>query len=245
MNSEEWPIKQLAAALGSWTELRHDTILYTKESYSDSQSALAGLGKGTPEPPPPPPPRGYVEPVPDVYRILRQAVEAVSQKVQTLGYPEDKAFAGDLTRFAGDLGTLEKLSKKELAGEALTDAEYAFIENIGYAFHLSRSGLPHHRDVVEEFRDPMDDLMAVVADVHTDPNTRQVLEEAVGAPWTLYMVCPVDGKATVCLGAVYGYYEFKQPMSNRLTDEDWRKMLADGKTPAPASWLGRYVVKGN
>lgn len=245
MKCEEWLLKQLTAALGSWTELRHDTILYTKESYTSAQSAMAGLAKNGREPPPPPPPRGYVEPVPDVYRALRQGVEAVSQRIQTLRYPEDKAFVGDLTRFAGHLQTLETLSRKELAGEVLTDAEYAFIENIGAAFRLPESGLPHYRDVVEEFRGVTDDAMPVAADVHTEANTRLVLEEAVGAPWTLYMVCPVDGSPTVCLGVVYGYYEFKQPMSNRLTAEAWRKMLTEEKTPAPPSWLSRYVVKGN
>ena len=36
----------LAAALGTWTELKHDTILYSKQAYSMAQCAMAGLAKG-------------------------------------------------------------------------------------------------------------------------------------------------------------------------------------------------------
>ena len=79
--------------------------------------------------------------------------------------------------------------------------------------------------------------MPIVADVHTDVNSGMALEEAVGPPLTLYMVCPVDGKPTVCLGAVYSYYEFKQPMSQRLTDEEWRKMLFVNWQPARPDWI--------
>ena len=39
--------------------------------------------------------------------------------------------------------------------------------------------------------------MAVIADVHTDSNSEQVLEEAVGNPYHLYVIVPVDGVLTL------------------------------------------------
>ena len=243
MQCSEWALKQLSAALGSWTELRHDTILYTKQSYTASQMALAGVGKGGRQPPPPPPPRGYVEPVPEVYRAIRLAVEALLNRIETLNYPEDKALTGNLRRFSEHLQTLEEISLKELRGEKLAEKDYQFIRNIGGAFRLPEYGFAHHRDVTERFRTVMDDAMPIVADVHTDTNTQMVLEEAVGLPWVLYMICPVDNDLTVCKGAVYSYYEFKQPMSERLTDEEWRKMLREDKAPDSPPWMSRYVVK--
>ncbi len=39
-----------------------------------------------------------------------------------------------------------------------------------------------------------DKSMAVVADVHTDVNTGQVLEEGVGNPYHLFVLVPVEGK---------------------------------------------------
>ena len=50
MQSPAWLDKQLNTALGSWAELKHDTILYAKQVYAE-------MGAGPP-PPPPLPPRG-------------------------------------------------------------------------------------------------------------------------------------------------------------------------------------------
>jgi hypothetical protein len=89
----------------------------------------------------------------------------------------------------------------------------------------------------------MDDDMCIVADVFTDPNSRTALEEAVGCPMELYMVCPVDGEPTVCIGAVYSYYEFKRPITERMTDEEWRRMLEEYKNPSLPTWMDAYVVQ--
>lgn len=243
MRTHEWSLKQLATALGSWTELKHDAILYTKQPYAAMQMALAGATKGGPAPPPPPPPRGYVEPVPHVYAAVGAGVEALLERIETLDYPEDTALTGGLRTFAGHLRTLEAIAKKELAGGALTDAEFRFIEHIGQAFRVPELGFPHHRDVTEPFRTEMDDLMPIVADVFTDPNSKMVLEQAIGRPMALYMVCPVDGEPTVCVGAVYSYYEFKRPLAHRLTDDEWRKMLKERQAPALPKWTDEYIVR--
>ena len=58
MRTEAWQKKELNAALSSWTELRHDTILYAKQSYTPITTGL------------PPQVTGYVEPVPEFYGRL-------------------------------------------------------------------------------------------------------------------------------------------------------------------------------
>ncbi|MEA1925191.1 MAG: DUF3160 domain-containing protein, partial [Candidatus Altiarchaeota archaeon] len=42
-------------------------------------------------------------------------------------------------------------------------------------------------------------------------------------------------------GPVMSYYEFKHPMSDRLTDENWREMLETGKPEEP-QWYGNYGI---
>ena len=84
----------------------------------------------------------------------------------------------------------------------------------------------------------MDDTykkMAVVADVHTDSSSGQVLEVGVGMPKEIFMFVSDRNGARVCIGYVYSYYEFKAPMSARMTDEEWR-----GKVYNPA---GRDYLK--
>ncbi|MHC4574215.1 MAG: DUF3160 domain-containing protein [Planctomycetota bacterium] len=84
--------------------------------------------------------------------------------------------------------------------------------------------------------------MPIVADVFTEVNSSQVLEQAVGRPAEIFVIASVDGKDKVCLGAVYSYYEFKQPMSERLTDEEWRSMLMNGKQPPLPEWTRDFAV---
>ncbi len=59
MKSEAWVDKGLNTSLGSWTELRHDTILYAKQSYTREVSMP--LEQDT---------HGYVEPDPELYGRL-------------------------------------------------------------------------------------------------------------------------------------------------------------------------------
>ena len=69
-----------------------------------------------------------------------------------------------------------------------------------------------------------------------------VLEEAVGyvdllvAAWK-----SPDGNIYIGGGPELSYYEFKQPMGNRLTDEAWRELL---KTDPPAAppWTSSYTT---
>jgi len=53
----------------------------------------------------------------------------------------------------------------------------------------------------------------------------------------------MDGEATVCIGAVYSYYEFKQQMDKRLTDEEWRELIKQNKKPKQAEWIKSYLVR--
>lgn len=81
----------------------------------------------------------------------------------------------------------------------------------------------------------------VVADVHTDGNTRHVLEEGVGKiDWVLVVRRTVDGPLVASLGPIFTYHEFAHPMADRLTDEAWRALLM-AEPPARSDWvLGLY-----
>ena len=63
----------------------------------------------------------------------------------------------------------------------------------------------------------------IVVDIHTEPNSQLVVEEGSGLPVITEM-----GKAR---GARMSHYEFKQPMQNRLSDEQWQQMLKNNEVP--------------
>lgn len=62
----------------------------------------------------------------------------------------------------------------------------------------------------------------IVVDVHTETNSGLALETALGYPVI------INSKSL--RGARFNCYEFKQPLAQRLTDEEWQKRLKDGKT---------------
>jgi hypothetical protein len=88
-----------------------------------------------------------------------------------------------------------------------------------------------------------DGAMALVADVHTDVNSGLVLEEAVGWPMFIYVAVPIDGAIMLARGGVFSYYEFTQPMGNRLTDEAWQAMLESCSEPAMPAWTSSFVAE--
>ena len=85
----------------------------------------------------------------------------------------------------------------------------------------------------------VDKRMALVADVHTDPNSGSVLEEAVGNPCKVYAVIPFYGKQYLAVGACFSYYEFTKPMNQRMTDEEWQALSP--RPPMPV-WTKSFIV---
>ena len=43
-------------------------------------------------------------------------------------------------------------------------------------------------------------------------------------------------------GAMYSYYEFTQPMSERLTDEAWWDILDSAQEPSMPHWVHSFVA---
>ncbi|MFQ5854402.1 MAG: DUF3160 domain-containing protein, partial [Anaerolineae bacterium] len=215
MQSPAWVDKDLHAWLGSWTELRHDTILYAKQSYASVISV-------------PEPARGYVEPQPWVYAHLAALTAQMRAGLDHRGLLAGE-MAAKLDRMQQLLLTLKTMSEKELRGEPLTDDEYMTIQFIGDTLEYLTT---FSEEVEGEITSGADDRMALIADVHTDPNTSQVLEEGVGDAFPVYVVVLVEGQQVVSLGGVFSYYEFKWPMSDRLTDEAWQAMEPKPARPA-------------
>jgi len=222
MQTTPWVDKQLHTSLASWTELRHDTILYAKQSYTPMEA--------TSIPPPEKPVVGYVEPVPEFYtRIL-----ALTKMTRTGLTDLDVLTATDIYRLEeleSIIQTLIDISKDELENKELTDDDYEFIKNFGENLDGTLA------DVSDESKET-----TIIADVHTDTNSNQVLEEGVGYVDLIIVAYKVpDGRIIAGAGPVFSYYEFKHPMDNRLTDEQWKTMLEDGEEPERPDWTSSFI----
>jgi hypothetical protein len=228
MQSPAWIDKELQTVLGSWTELRHDTILYAKQSY-----AMAGKGM----PPEPKLTYGYIEPYPKVYARLEEMMRDLRNNLITLdlaieGIPEK------IKEFEELLDKLKIISEKEISNTSLDNEEYEIIWNIGSKLTSLKEFPPQ---ILEKVTSDTDERMEIVADVHTDVNTGQVLEEGVGSPFNIYVIIDSTRGVRICRGAVFSYYEFKHPMEDRLTDEKWQEMVEKRERPNQPDWVRPFV----
>jgi hypothetical protein len=220
MKTDAWRDKQLNAALASWSQLRHDTILYAKQSYT-------GGGRGAPRQPKMV--EGYVEPVPEFYSRLLALSRMTLEGLKDMKVLTEKSEAR-MRVVESVLVRLVDISTRELQNEKLGDEDYAFIRGFaaeikGAVAGVSDSGLQ----------------TTIVADVHTDQNSKQVLEEGTGRLRNLVVVYPMpDGGFVAGVGPAFSYYEFRHPMKDRLTDEKWKSMLSGQEKPALPKWTGSF-----
>lgn len=230
MRSRAWEDKTLNTALGSWAELRHDTILYAKQSYT--------MVTRTAMPPQPVMTFGYVEPCPAVYLRIREMMRDLRGNLEELelDIPEVSV---KIAQFEELAAALETVSRKELAGGSLERTEYELIWNIGAVLSSLKRFPP---DLMRRVTSGTDDRMDVVADVHTDVNTKQVLEEGVGSPFEIHVVVEDQQGKRLCSGAVFSYYEFKHPMDDRLTDEKWQEMGKNRRRPGQPGWMRSFIA---
>lgn len=227
MQTKFWQDKELYTALASWTQLRHDTILYVKQSYTMAEKG--GMFQ--------PPVVGYVEPMPEFYNRLLALTKMTNQGIGNLLSPEISEkldVSVGLDRLAEILERLKAISIKELENQPLDEGEYNFIESFG---SISENLI---ETISGGIADPSIYKTVLVADVHTDGNTKKVLEEGVGYLKTMIVAYQhPEGHILLGVGPVFSYYEFKQPMDNRLTDKAWREILDSNPPPEP-EWTNAF-----
>lgn len=237
--TEPWSRRLLNTQLGSWAQLRHDTLLYAKQSYTDGSECEF--------------PDAYVDPYPQFWSKLRLYAEHGRELVSGLAVQSavlDRASAY-LSHFADTVSIFERMAEHQLTGMPHSAEDLAFVNN---AVRISGggSGPPtiegwYHQLLFNpgEFGD----VDNVIADVHTDvggeiPVLRGPSVLHVGTAYPRLMVTAID----TCEGPrVYAgpVFSFKQHLADgltRLNEEEWQEML--GETPAPPDpeWLSPVVV---
>jgi hypothetical protein len=228
MRSQAWARKELNTFLGSWTELKHDTILYVKQFYAEAGGGFDKIDD-----------RGYVEPYPLVFARLEALARSTREGLDARGLLSERDRIS-LERLEQLSSSLKTMAEKELDNLLLTDEEYKLIRS--YGVQLEHFWMEALRDVDFGLHRSMVDSQpaALVADVATDP-TGWVLEEAIGYIDEIYAVVPVDGKLRIAVGGVFSYYEFTQPIGDRLTDTRWREMLDKNNAPPRPEWTKAFI----
>ncbi len=247
MRSETWKSKDLITALASWAELRHDTILYVKQSYTWAAGIMATSAE-----PIEAKYYGYVEANPELFARAKYSSDFLLQGLEERGVMTGEVKTA-LERSSEMMGRLQEIAEKELEGEELSEGEYDYIKNIGSLFDSILTELASALTVTEGAPGPnmekstslegKDDAFktSMVADVHTETNSKRVLEVGTGkVDWLLVAHKAKDGRIGIAAGPMFSYYEFAWPMDDRLTDEKWRSEVL-GTMERPLLYSGTGI----
>ena len=240
MLTPQWEKKSLNAALASWTELKHDAILYAKQPMG---AECGGAG------PPNPVVRGYVEPNVKFWQRAISLLESTETLLNTYGLTTERSKT-ITTRIKEMAEFLLQASEKELKGKLLSEEEYDQLKYIGASFeNISLELIKNDDQKLWEWSAVQgpERSVALVADVYTanaDNNPpKTILYEGVGNADEIYVIIELQGYLYLMRGGVFSYREFTRPYGEqRMNDEEWQKKLETEPRLGIPEWMKEIIV---
>lgn len=239
MRNDAWERKDLVSALGSFAELKHDTVLYGK-------AVMAEMGGGGDFEIP----KSYVEPNVELYEKLNWLLEFTKVNLKNRDMLSSK-YEEKINNFQAMVIKFRDISIKELQNEPLTEDEISDLLYIGGEMERIMVDFVESSDENKisywyEIENASDRRMPVVVDLMTVVKNSVGLPEGeishigTGKPMEIFVIYPHEGKLYMGRGATFSYYEFLN--KERLTDEEWQKMIYDEKIDFP-TWYKDLVTE--
>ncbi|HKP63286.1 MAG TPA: DUF3160 domain-containing protein [Polyangiales bacterium] len=223
--TEPWARRMLNTQLGSWAQLRHDTILYAKQSYSGSPSCEY--------------PDAYVDPYPDAFARIADYAARGKTLGGVLGRLGSAMQVEYITKYFGELESvaniLRDLAEQQQKGVPFNAAQMAFINDAvkSKGFGCSPTGPFSYEGWYKRlmYSSSDEEMKPTIADVHTDPGgddrPPQVLHAATGFPRLLVVTVDTCDGPRAYAGVAYSYFEVVKKDLNRLNDGEWAGMARD------------------
>ncbi|PIE65753.1 MAG: hypothetical protein CSA24_02050 [Deltaproteobacteria bacterium] len=237
MRTDAWRDRVAQTQLGSWAQLRHDTLLYAKQSYTGGVSCEH--------------PDGYVEPYPAFYEALQNLAATAKQTLVNVRFEQawmQQALERFFTNWEEIMAMLASMATKELDGTPLSDEEIAFIKNTimadggcgGPTYTGWYSTLYWNGERIGEWK-------PTIADVHTNPNSGplpgpNVLHVATGNVNAMVFTADTCNGPRAYVGPVFSYYEVDPHAIERYTDGQWEAMLSQAAQPERPAWTQSFLV---
>ena len=239
MRNDAWERKDLVSALGSFAELKHDTVLYGK-------AVMAEMGGGGDFEIP----KSYVEPNVELYEKLNWLLEFTKVNLKNRDMLSSK-YEEKINNFQAMVVKFRDLSIKELQNEPLTEEEIEYLLYIGGEMESLMVDFVESTDENQisywyEIQNATDRRMPVVVDLMRVVENSvglpkdEIFSIGTGKPMEIFVIYPHQGKLYMGRGATFSYYEFLN--KERLTDEDWQKMVYDEATDFP-TWYKDLVTE--
>lgn len=249
MQTPEWYQHKMNTQLAAWAQLRHDNLLYAKQSYTGGATCSY--------------PDAYVEPEPDFYQALVDLADKAKNDLSSVvGDDVDyQYFIDQIEKYFNNLNeissTLKTISEKELKGETLTEDEKHFLLSTFKEHDPSgMCGAPQgpdgwFSDLFYNSNEDAEKKDFVVADVHTAPTDAAgaligaVMHVGTGPVNIAAVVAENEaGAPCVYLGPVMSYYELVTLNFKRLTDEEWEETYLESEAFRP-DFVDLYLADKN
>lgn len=235
--TDAWQRRVLAAQLGSWAELRHDTILYAKQSYT------AGSVCEFPD--------AYVDPYPELYARLGDLAQAMSAVAD--GLPASAATLRDRIRGWADAfglvtANLGRMAENQVTGTAHPQELLDFINDAVKWDEQNVCGSTSYSNLAGWYLRLYPDEYAglsfdpTIADVHTQPTDEagndvgRVLHVGTGRPRLMVVTAQTCSGPRAYAGLSFAYGEHVTEQWQRLNDQEWSQLITTSPFPDP-DWL--------
>ena len=251
MRTRTWAMKSLNTQLASWTQLRHDTVLYVKQSYTSR--ALCEY------------PAGYVEPHSAFWARFETMLARSADLIEKTPFSDrtinkygvgvklkdvQKKQVAFLRGFAQRAAILKGMAEKELAQKPFDADEVkcfkAVVEGRG------GSGSPRYDGWYPKlfYNNPhaVEENDSLVTDVHTDlpddtvADPGCVLHQGVGKVDMLIIAVDSGPNRMVYAGPVLSHFEFTAAGTTRHADHEWQGILNGKTAPSRPAWTKEYLV---
>jgi hypothetical protein len=274
MRTRAWAMKTLTTQAASWTDLKHNTILYDQPPCTPGLSCYY--------------PNGFVEPVPAFWAQMGAMADLAAQAVSALPlfgditepdrefpqFPQyDHTYSlytvqsdevGSLNNFSAQMAILQTMAAKELAQQPFDTNEIIFLESTMEGIYAPYFGVPmytgwypglFYENVYQDSNqfnqtEGCDRWDALVADIDTDlpddvtGDPGADIHDAVGNVNLLMIAVDNGTNRMVYAGPVLSHYEFQEPVGTRLTDGQWQTILQGPPVPLPDEWTSGYLIPG-
>lgn len=239
--TERWGRRLLQTQLASWAELRHDTLLYAKPSYT------SGIMCEFPD--------AYIEPNPVFFARIEAFADDGAAAVAALPLDPSSSLATLIVGYFGRLrqvaGILRAMAEHQATGAPHDPEHLAFI-NRAVNVYPGCGGPPGIGGwYAELFFEPgaAAEFSPTIADVHTQPTDEaggwvgRVLHVGTGYARLMVMTAETCAGPRAYAGVVSSYHELVTEQLQRLTDAEWASGFGSGQSPPDVPWLADLVVR--
>lgn len=242
MKTTEWQLEKLNTQLASWAELRHDNVLYAKQSYTGGTSCSF--------------PFVFIEPYPGLYEKLAlfasEASGFFNDELTGFDFDGKEQIIDFYRNFERHMNRWSALSKKEISGERFNDEDIVYLKTFVNSTMMSGPSITGWFN--EMFYKPWKGAQSdyLVVDVHTQPTDERgavvgnILHVGTG-DINLGVFCagnPANNNnPTAFIGPVMSFHQKIEQGFKRLNDEEWEKFFRWGQEqPERPDWVNHYLA---